>query len=70
MYRARRKRVDTSESSTEPGSKDPAPDGAPRRGLRRWAMDTRPLRRPAYRRLWSDQRRGRVDGAQRRRPRR
>lgn len=24
-----------------------------RRGWRRWAMDTRPLRRPAYRRLWS-----------------
>ncbi|CCK32687.1 membrane transporter [Streptomyces davaonensis JCM 4913] len=24
-----------------------------RRGVRRWAMDTRPLRRPAYRRLWS-----------------
>ncbi|MET9872788.1 MFS transporter, partial [Streptomyces sp. NPDC006386] len=23
-----------------------------RRGWRRWAMDTRPLRRPAYRRLW------------------
>jgi MFS family permease len=23
------------------------------RGRRRWAMDTRPLRRPAYRRLWS-----------------
>ncbi|MEU3901560.1 MFS transporter [Streptomyces sp. NPDC045251] len=45
--------MDTSESSTEPGSKDPAPDGAARRGLRRSAMDTRPLRRPAYRRLWS-----------------
>ncbi|MGW0605703.1 MFS transporter [Streptomyces sp. NPDC002640] len=26
---------------------------APRRGWRRFAMDTRPLRRPAYRRLWS-----------------
>ncbi|MFJ1701740.1 MFS transporter [Streptomyces sp. NPDC088252] len=25
----------------------------PRRGWRRWAMDTRPLRHPAYRRLWS-----------------
>ncbi|MGC5568664.1 MFS transporter [Streptomyces sp. FR-108] len=25
----------------------------PRGGWRRWAMDTRPLRRPAYRRLWS-----------------
>ncbi|MFE1035868.1 MFS transporter [Streptomyces sp. NPDC058807] len=67
MYRACRKRVDTSrssgESGTEPGkkeagkngagAKDPAPDGAARRGPRRWAMDTRPLRRPAYRRLWS-----------------
>ncbi|MCK1820214.1 MFS transporter [Streptomyces sp. XM83C] len=34
----------------------PAPgtgDGPPRRGWRRWAMDTRPLRRPAYRRLWA-----------------
>ncbi|QDO37764.1 MFS transporter [Streptomyces sp. RLB3-17] len=27
--------------------------GADRTGWRRWAMDTRPLRRPAYRRLWS-----------------
>jgi MFS family permease len=26
---------------------------AERTGWRRWAMDTRPLRRPAYRRLWS-----------------
>lgn len=26
--------------------------GPPRRGWRRFAMDTRPLRRPAYRRLW------------------
>ncbi|KOX43140.1 MFS transporter permease [Streptomyces sp. NRRL F-7442] len=58
MYRACRKRVDTSESSSEsgaaPGAKvpAPAPDGQ-RRGWRRWAMDTRPLRRPAYRRLWS-----------------
>lgn len=46
--------MDTSESSTEeqPASttKAPAPT---RRGWRRWAMDTRPLRRPAYRRLWS-----------------
>lgn len=40
-------------SGGETASKDPVPDGAPRRGLRRWAMDTRPLRRPAYRRLWS-----------------
>ncbi|WP_053665545.1 MFS transporter [Streptomyces sp. NRRL F-7442] len=50
--------MDTSESSSEsgaaPGAKvpAPAPDGQ-RRGWRRWAMDTRPLRRPAYRRLWS-----------------
>ncbi|MFI7413243.1 MFS transporter [Streptomyces sp. NPDC049627] len=46
--------MDTSETSTE---EQPAPTGqAPipaRRGWRRWAMDTRPLRRPAYRRLWS-----------------
>jgi MFS family permease len=45
--------VDTGESSTEP--RTPAADQAPppRRGWRRWAMDTRPLRIPAYRRLWS-----------------
>ncbi|MCW7941231.1 MFS transporter permease [Streptomyces hygroscopicus] len=49
--------MDTSESTTDGGA---APDGdrpddsgASRRGWRRWAMDTRPLRRPAYRRLWS-----------------
>jgi MFS family permease len=45
--------VDTSESSTtEP---DAATDAAapPRRGWRRWAMDTRPLGIPAYRRLWT-----------------
>jgi MFS family permease len=61
-----RKRVDTSESSTQYDPEDgtrPAPptggpgdapaDDVPRRGWRRWAMDTRPLRRPAYRRLWS-----------------
>ncbi|MER5432544.1 MFS transporter [Streptomyces sp. NPDC002588] len=49
--------MDTSESSTAPeaASDDggPSPEDAPRRGWRRWAMDTRPLRRPAYRRLWS-----------------
>ncbi|MEU3090498.1 MFS transporter [Streptomyces massasporeus] len=39
--------MDTSESTTEEREPDPWP---PRR--RRWAMDTRPLRRPAYRRLW------------------
>ncbi|MFJ5310210.1 MFS transporter [Streptomyces sp. NPDC088350] len=49
--------MDTSESTdsgTEPESakaEEPAPE--PRRGWRRWAMDTRPLRIPAYRRLWS-----------------
>ncbi|MGW0211179.1 MFS transporter [Streptomyces sp. NPDC003233] len=46
--------MDTSESSstTESGA---APDAAapPRRGWRRWAMDTRPLSIPAYRRLWT-----------------
>ncbi|QCD53906.1 MFS transporter [Streptomyces hawaiiensis] len=40
--------MDTSESTAE--EREPGPE-APRR--RRWAMDTRPLRRPAYRRLWS-----------------
>lgn len=45
--------MDTSESSTEPQEKDPPGVIPARRGWRRWAMDTRPLRRPAYRRLWS-----------------
>ncbi|MGW3290934.1 MFS transporter [Streptomyces sp. NPDC001002] len=51
--------MDTSESSTEPQpSAQPQPSASveaspPRRGWRRWAMDTRPLRIPAYRRLWS-----------------
>ncbi|WP_460072193.1 MFS transporter [Streptomyces sp. YKOK-I1] len=49
--------MDTSESSgTVPGAgtdDGPSTDETPRRGWRRWAMDTRPLRRPAYRRLWS-----------------
>ncbi|WP_030676072.1 MFS transporter [Streptomyces cellulosae] len=46
--------MDTSESSsTEPQTPAAAEVGAPRRGWRRWAMDTRPLRIPAYRRLWS-----------------
>ncbi|MET9134260.1 MFS transporter [Streptomyces antibioticus] len=56
MYRAPRNSVDTSESSTAPEAgpdDDPAPEAGPRRGWRRWGMDTRPLRRPAYRRLWS-----------------
>ncbi|WP_434026035.1 MFS transporter [Streptomyces graminofaciens] len=46
--------MDTTKSST---GDDTAPEDdaktAPRRGWRRFAMDTRPLRRPAYRRLWS-----------------
>lgn len=48
--------MDTSESSTEPRDpleKDPSAVTTRQRGWRRWAMDTRPLRRPAYRRLWS-----------------
>lgn len=50
--------MDTGESSTEPRSTDPRTPAAdetppPRRGWRRWAMDTRPLRIPAYRRLWT-----------------
>ncbi|MEU1465725.1 MFS transporter [Streptomyces sp. NPDC005727] len=57
--------MDTSESSdTEPQTTGTGPDGAtdagapaapapPGRGWRRWAMDTRPLRIPAFRRLWS-----------------
>ncbi|MFJ4813764.1 MFS transporter [Streptomyces longwoodensis] len=47
--------MDTSDStttSTEPSSAH-APEAPPRRGWRRWAMDTRPLRIPAYRRLWT-----------------
>ncbi len=42
----------TESSSTETDTDAPAAD-PPRRGWRRWAMDTRPLRIPAYRRLWS-----------------
>ncbi|MGW3264680.1 MFS transporter [Streptomyces sp. NPDC001056] len=45
--------MNTSESSTETGSSAPSADTPPHRGWRRWAMDTRPLRIPAYRRLWS-----------------
>ncbi|MGW2934769.1 MFS transporter [Streptomyces sp. NPDC055722] len=49
--------MDTSESTTGSGtaSESEAPDGdrSGRAGWRRWAMDTRPLRRPAFRRLWS-----------------
>jgi MFS family permease len=53
MYRATRKRVDTGESSTDPQAPVTEKAPPPRRGWRRWAMDTRPLRIPAYRRLWS-----------------
>ncbi|MFF6880636.1 MFS transporter [Streptomyces sp. NPDC012474] len=42
--------MDASESTTE--EREPGPQEPRRRGRRRWAMDTRPLRRPAYRRLW------------------
>ncbi|MGQ4389648.1 MFS transporter [Streptomyces sp. SAS_270] len=49
--------MDASESSTDnsagPGAGSAGPPSPPRTGWRRWAMDTRPLRRPAYRRLWS-----------------
>ncbi|WP_181139252.1 MFS transporter [Streptomyces sp. Ru72] len=48
--------MDTSESTTDNGAapaEGPQPAQARARGWRRWAMDTRPLRRPAYRRLWS-----------------
>ncbi|WP_330455889.1 MFS transporter [Streptomyces sp. NBC_00820] len=46
--------MDTSESSsTEPAPVAEAAPGAPQHGWRRWAMDTRPLRIPAFRRLWS-----------------
>lgn len=45
--------MDTSESSTEEQPATPETDRATRRGRRRWAMDTSPLRRPAFRRLWS-----------------
>ncbi|ANH90135.1 MFS transporter permease [Streptomyces sp. SAT1] len=49
--------MDTSEStdSSSPARTGgtPGPAEQARRGWRRWAMDTRPLRIPAYRRLWS-----------------
>ncbi|WP_130336023.1 MFS transporter [Streptomyces sp. BK022] len=55
MYRATRTSVDTSESSSTTDAGTPGTPGGdpPARGWRRWAMDTRPLRIPAYRRLWS-----------------
>ncbi|MFD9326039.1 MFS transporter [Streptomyces sp. NPDC060065] len=49
--------MDTSKSGTDSDptadNGTPEPVRANRRGWRRWAMDTRPLRRPAFRRLWS-----------------
>ncbi|EGX58044.1 membrane transport protein [Streptomyces zinciresistens K42] len=45
--------VDASESGTEERRTPADEPEAARRGPRRWTMDTRPLRRPAYRRLWS-----------------
>ncbi|MFJ7151318.1 MFS transporter [Streptomyces sp. NPDC100445] len=45
--------MDTSESSTATDAGAPAEQEPSRGGWRRWAMDTRPLRIPAYRRLWS-----------------
>ncbi|MER7936121.1 MFS transporter [Streptomyces sp. NPDC048409] len=49
--------MDTSESGTQSGIQPPEDTAAspppPRRGWRRWAMDTRPLAIPAYRRLWT-----------------
>ncbi|MEV2213962.1 MFS transporter [Streptomyces sp. NPDC050997] len=46
--------MDTSESSsTEPQTAAADEAKRPRSGWRRWGMDTRPLRIPAYRRLWS-----------------
>ncbi|MEV7285182.1 MFS transporter [Streptomyces sp. NPDC093252] len=44
--------MDSSERSTEEPAADPG-EGQPSRPRRRWAMDTRPLRRPAFRRLWA-----------------
>ncbi|GAP47697.1 MFS transporter [Streptomyces azureus] len=40
------------DSESKTAQQDPEPHAPRRRGWRRWAMDTRPLRRPAYRRLW------------------
>ncbi|MFI1213735.1 MFS transporter [Streptomyces sp. NPDC020802] len=60
MYRATRTGVDTSKGSADNPAEPRATTGEPAdpedrkgSGWRRWAMDTRPLRRPAYRRLWS-----------------
>lgn len=43
----------TSAGRTDGAPRDPGAEAPPVRGWRRWAMDTRPLRRPAYRRLWT-----------------
>ncbi|WP_308013546.1 MFS transporter [Streptomyces beigongshangae] len=44
----------TADPTGTEGPAAPAPaHGGTRTGWRRWTMDTRPLRRPAYRRLWS-----------------
>ncbi|MFF9607083.1 MFS transporter [Streptomyces sp. NPDC014684] len=43
----------TGAGSGDTGSDSPAAPAPPGRGWRRWAMDTRPLRIPAFRRLWS-----------------
>ncbi|MFI9648195.1 MFS transporter [Streptomyces sp. NPDC052040] len=57
MYEAAGKSVDTSDSTTDSGTQAPGGErdegGAKGRGWHRWTMDTRPLRRPAYRRLWT-----------------
>ncbi|MFZ3555977.1 MFS transporter [Streptomyces sp. BH055] len=44
---------ETSDDSRTTGGIDGAEPETKPRGWRRWAMDTRPLRIPAYRRLWS-----------------
>lgn len=45
--------TETDPTGTRTGPDASAAEDPPRRGWRRWAMDTRPLRIPAYRRLWS-----------------
>ncbi|WP_420802459.1 MFS transporter [Streptomyces taklimakanensis] len=48
--------ADSPDNSGAPPSALPGEDSGPRperSGRRRWAMDTRPLRRPAFRRLWT-----------------
>ncbi|WP_425583757.1 MFS transporter [Streptomyces macrosporus] len=60
VYNETRTAVDTGKSTTEESADSggehtpPHPEARPERsGWRRWAMDTRPLRRPAFRRLWT-----------------